>query len=111
MKGKRDEATTEAKIERRACDWAKSKGWYVRKFVSPGMRGVPDRIFIKDGRVVFIEFKSAKGKTTPLQEYEIKQLRDQGMEVYVASSVEQAKEMLLGIVRIDKEHELDWLDE
>ena len=48
----------ERDIEKKACDLAKAAGWLVFKFVSPSQRGVPDRIFIRQGRIVFIEFKA-----------------------------------------------------
>lgn len=75
-------------IERAACEWAEAAGWYVRKFNSTNHRGVPDRIFIRDGRVVFIEFKGPKGKLTALQDREIKLLRRKGVEAYVCRTVE-----------------------
>ena len=39
----------------------KEAGGLQRKFVSPGVRGVPDRIAIFEGRVFFVELK-APGK-------------------------------------------------
>lgn len=76
----------ESKLEKKVCDYAKSKGWLVYKFMSPMNKGVPDRIFIKSGIVVFIEFK-APGKTlTKLQSYIAKQLRLQKSNVYVVDN-------------------------
>ena len=57
----------ESHIERAVCVWAKADGWLVFKFSSPSLRGVPDRMFIKDGLTVFIEFKAPHKKPTPLQ--------------------------------------------
>ena len=57
----------ERDIEKKACDLAKAAGWLVFKFVSPAQRGVPDRIFIRDSRVVFIEFKAPGARPTKLQ--------------------------------------------
>ena len=73
----------EAKIEKAICDYAKSKGFYVRKFKSPGQRAVPDRIFISpSGGVFFIEFK-ASGKTpTKLQYREINIIRNHNVKAY-----------------------------
>lgn len=84
----------ERDIEKKATDWAKKNGWLTYKFVSPSNRGVPDRIFIKGGHVVFIEFK-APGKTaTPLQAQTIRKLKDAGCEVWVCDNVESAIDAL-----------------
>jgi Holliday junction resolvase len=84
----------ERDIERKACDLAKEAGWLVFKFVSPAQRGVPDRIFIRQGRIVFIEFKAPGARPTKLQWRMIERLRDQGCEVHVCDSVESACDAL-----------------
>lgn len=81
----------EKDIERKACDWAKAEGWLVYKFTSPARRSVPDRLFIKDGRAVFIEFKRPGGKLTEGQHRELQRLQSAGMDAEVAYSVEDAK--------------------
>ena len=69
----------ESEIERALCAHAKSKGWITYKFVSPGHKGVPDRIFVtSSGKVIFLEIKSPGKKPTALQMREIMKLRDQG---------------------------------
>ena len=68
----------EKKLEKRCCDVAKANGWYTRKFSSPSNRGVPDRIFIKEGKVWFIEFKAPGNTPTELQKHEINLLKDHG---------------------------------
>jgi len=85
---------TERRIEHKVCDWAQKNGWYQRKFSSPNHRGVPDRVFVKHGRVVFVEFKTVKGRATPLQLREIRLLRAHGVEAYVCRTVEQGIEIL-----------------
>jgi Holliday junction resolvase len=84
----------EKDIERKACEAAKRAGWLAFKFTSPAQRGVPDRIFIKNGRIVFIEFKASGSKVTALQERMIERLRSHGCEVYVCDSVEAARDVL-----------------
>lgn len=78
----------ERDIERRVSEIAKKKGWLSFKFVSPAQRGVPDRIFMKDGRVVFIEFKAPGKRPTELQDHIIRKMVDAGCEVHVCDSVE-----------------------
>lgn len=84
----------ERDIEKRVVDLAKKAGWQCYKWVSPSQRGVPDRIFIKDGSVVFIEFKAPGKKPTPLQAHTIKKLREHFMVVHVCDSVESACDAL-----------------
>jgi Holliday junction resolvase len=78
----------ESTIERSVCDIAKRHKWLTYKFISPATRGVPDRIFIKGGRVVFIEFKAPGKKPTKLQAHTIAKMQAEGAEVYVCDSVE-----------------------
>jgi len=85
--------TREATIEKKVCAAAKADGWLTYKWVSPSNRGVPDRIFIKDGRVVFVEFKAFGKKPTPLQSHIHKKLTDQGMEVHVIDNVQMGSEL------------------
>ena len=81
----------ESSIESSVNRYAKSKGWLVYKFVSPNNRGVPDRMYIKDGKMFFIEFKAPGKKLSPLQRTHRLQIQDQGFMVFVVSSVEQGK--------------------
>jgi hypothetical protein len=86
----------EKDIEKKVCDYAKSKGWLTYKFTSPMYRSVPDRIFIDPtGQFVFIEFKAKGKKPTPGQTREHNKLKNQGCLVYVVDEVE------LGIASID----------
>ncbi|QAX31809.1 VRR-NUC domain-containing protein [Leisingera sp. NJS204] len=83
-------------MERKVCEAAKRAGWLVYKFVSPTQKGVPDRFFVRAGRVVFVEFKAAGKKPTPLQARQIEKLIDQGMEVHVIDSVEDGARLFAG---------------
>ncbi len=84
----------EKHIERDSCRVAEANGWLQRKFVSPGHNGVPDRIFIKDTRVVFIEFKVPGGVLRPIQKEEIKEFQSHGADIYVCESVATLKRVL-----------------
>lgn len=95
----------EKKIEGSVCDYAKRKGVYVRKFTSPQRRGVPDRVFAYSGRTFWIEFKSEKGKLTPLQQREIAEMRKHGLTVYVCNSITQGKKIIDG----ELDHDADAL--
>ena len=84
----------EKDIERKACEWAKRQGWLAYKFTSPQRRSVPDRLFLKDGRAVFIEFKRPGGRLTAGQTRELRKLQQAGFMAEVAWSVEDAKAWL-----------------
>jgi len=81
----------ESTIETKVCNYAKSLGWTVYKFVSPGNRSVPDRIFMKGGKVFFIEFKAPGKKPTKLQNKTINDMIDNGFKVYVCDNIEYGK--------------------
>jgi hypothetical protein len=86
----------ESQIEKSVEQWAKNRGWFVRKLAWLGRSGAPDRIFIRAGRVVFIEFKAPGKAVIPgsSQDREHARMREAGAEVHVASSIEQAQEIL-----------------
>lgn len=65
---------------------AKDAGWWHRKFASPGNRSVPDRVFAKNGRVFWVEFKATGKKPTELQEDEHRKMREAGLTVYWTDS-------------------------
>lgn len=46
----------------------RKRGGLWLKWVSPGTDGVPDRILIlPDGRLIFVELKTARGRPSPVQ--------------------------------------------
>ena len=78
-----DKHRLEKEVEKKWCDTAKRHGWKAYKFSSPGNSSVPDRMFIRDGFVFFIEFKRPGGTATDNQLEEHKELRRKGMLVWV----------------------------
>lgn len=73
---------------------AEKAGWFVRKVQWPGRIGAPDRVFIKDGRVVWIEFKDA-GKTPRLsQTLEHDRMKAAGAEIYWCDNITDALQIL-----------------
>lgn len=53
-------------------------GGITRKWVSPGRDGVPDRIVIYNGRVIFVEVKTSDGDLSHPQAREHKRLVEAG---------------------------------
>ena len=85
----------ESQIEKKACDYAKSLGFLVFKFTSPGQRGVPDRCFISPaGAVLFLEFKTPGQKPDATQRAMMERLRKQGVAAGWASDYPRAARMI-----------------
>lgn len=80
----------ESQIERLSCDYGRSLGFLIYKFNSTSDNGVPDRMVINKDEVFFIEFKTPKGKLSPMQIYQIRRIRRKGIQVYLIDSVEKA---------------------
>lgn len=84
----------ESVIEAALVRFAASNRIYTAKFVSPANKGVPDRIFIKDGVVLFLEIKRPGKKPTPLQFYQIKCLTTHGANAQWCDSTESGEAIL-----------------
>ena len=78
----------EADLERKCCEWAKAHGWLAFKFVSPGRAGVPDRVYLRNGHAVFVDFKAPGKKPTDLQWLLISRIRYAGFSVLVCDDFE-----------------------
>jgi len=90
----------ESQIESYAVQLAKKHGIYTRKFSSPAHKGVPDRIFIKDGEVLFIEFKAPGKKLTALQEKELLEILKHGVPATWVDSCEEVGACFVGIFNV-----------
>ena len=84
----------ESTLEKVCTKVAVKHGYLSYKFVSPGNAGVPDRIYIKDGRVTFIEFKAPGKKTRAIQDLQIKRLTEYGCAVYVIDDIDDFRAVL-----------------
>lgn len=68
---------TEAQLEASTLDLADWCYWlsYHTYDSRRSARGFPDRVFLRRGRMLFVEFKSEAGKLTPAQERWLTELR------------------------------------
>ena len=82
---------SESYVERKVCEYAVFRLCVNFKFSSSSRKGVPDRIFLYKGSVMFIEFKRAGKKPTKLQEYTHCVIRNQGIDVHVIDDVLNGK--------------------
>ena len=69
---------TESQLEKNVCAWAKDCGISTLKLSGPNDRGKADRMFMKAGRIMFLEFKAEGKKPTALQQRFLKQRVDDG---------------------------------
>lgn len=73
----------ESTLERRLVREVKGIGGQAPKWVSPGNRGVPDRLVIlPDGRTLYVEMKAPGKRLSPLQAKWAKTLQNLGHKVY-----------------------------
>lgn len=90
----RGSARTEASLERSLVRKAKELGWLIRKVKWIGRAGAPDRLFIRNGQVVFIELKRTGGYLRQEQWLEARALRAQGVIVRAADTLSDALKVL-----------------
>lgn len=78
----------ESKVEKHICKYATTLGWLTYKFVSPGKRGVPDRIFLRDGLCIFIEFKATNKSPTRVQSRRLGEIKYAGFAARWINTIE-----------------------
>lgn len=91
----------EKDIERRLGERLVRMGCIYYKFVSPGQRGVPDRIVIcPDGTLVFVELKRPGGRMATLQSVQQARLRRRGQRVEEIWTVADAARFVDWVARL-----------
>lgn len=94
----------EREIESRLRDGVKKLGGLCYKFVSPGNRGVPDRIVIlPGGAVYFVELKTEVGRLSKLQRLQIKRMERLGVQVKVLYGLSEVNAFLSGIEKEERQ--------
>lgn len=84
----------EAIIEAAVCAYAKSKGCLTFKLSSQNQKGQPDRMILKDGRVLFVEFKATGKKLTALQTRWIERLHYHGYSTACCDDINAGKRLI-----------------
>lgn len=80
----------ESRIEKTSRLLAEKRGWFQVKIERASINGFPDRLFIKNGVTIYVEFKNDAGVLRPEQERVIETMRQHGAKVYVVSTLEEA---------------------
>ena len=91
-------------IENKIKSYLTSKGAYHVKYFGNQFSqvGVPDILACYKGRFIAIEVKNETGKTSPLQDVNLEQIRQAGGISLVARSVEEVQQVLDSIVWLPK---------
>lgn len=84
----------ESTIERELKNRIDDLGGACLKWASPGNRGVPDRIVLYQGDVIFVELKRPGQKLRPLQDYQRRKFQELGVDVEVIDSMEGVEEFV-----------------
>lgn len=84
----------EKSLESYFMDKVNALGGICYKFVSPGNSGVPDRVVIYKGCVVFVELKRPGKKPRKLQQLMIEEIRRQGVPAFAVNSKEQIDSLI-----------------
>lgn len=86
----------ETDIKNQIKDYLYLRGWFNFPLTA-GMGsypGLPDRIAVKNGRVLFIEVKTAKGKQSPKQEEFEDRIKEAGGEYYVVRGIDDIQKII-----------------
>ena len=89
----------ESTIEGACRDWA-WKEYKIRSFKMGYKIGVPDRIFLKNGKAMFIEFKKPEEGPRKVQKWQQEQLIKEGFLVVNVTSLRQFKEVIKAWVNL-----------
>lgn len=84
----------ESKIESASVKEAKKHGWWGIKLLSTLFKGLPDRLFVGHGIVVFIEYKQPGKLPTKLQSKVHELFKQNGVIVHIAHSKSETMEIL-----------------
>lgn len=85
----------EREIEKKLVEGIKSMGGLAFKFSSPGNDGVPDRLAVLPGGIVyFVELKTDRGRLSPIQKWQQDRLDALGCQVRTIRGMDEAAEFI-----------------
>lgn len=95
--------TPETAVKKEIKNWLNLKGWF-HFHILQGLGaypGIPDRIAIKDGVVLFIEIKSKKGTLSDKQHAMMRDMYDCRAHYVVARGYEDIESYLISLDRVE----------
>ena len=87
---------SEAQIQNKIIKYLNSIGAYTVKTIATNRSGTPDILCCCSGLFIGLEVKTAKGKTSALQEYHIRDIKKSGGISGAVRSIEDVKRLLDG---------------
>jgi hypothetical protein len=88
---------TESKLEKKCWNWAYTK--FAIGTIKLGTAGLPDRMFLRRGKVIFIEFKAEGKKARALQRLAHQQLEALGFAVHTVDDFNAFKILICQWIR------------
>lgn len=84
----------EGKIEKYLKTKAEENGFMCLKLF-PSKRGLPDRLLIGHGQILFVETKREdNGRLSEIQKFRIKEMKEHGAVIYVCDTKESINELI-----------------
>jgi hypothetical protein len=90
----------EATLERRLSLAVKEAGGYCLKLPAMWYIGIPDRMLLLPGRVIFVELKTDKGRASPAQKNWESRLTKLRLTYYIIHGLDQLERFLDENVRV-----------
>lgn len=87
----------ESDIQRKIIEYLTKNGYYAVKIIQTNKNGWPDIQAHKDGKTIFIEVKSEKGKVSELQKYRHEELKKNGFQIIITTSQKHLHDELIRI--------------
>lgn len=84
----------ERDIEQRLVREVRKMGGEAFKWVSPGNDGVPDRIVMLPGLIIFVELKADRGRLSSVQKVQIRRIQKLGQDVEVVQGMDDLDQFL-----------------
>jgi len=84
----------ESTIESAVCAYAKSRGCLTLKLSGQNQKGQPDRMFLHQGHVLFVEFKAPGKRPTALQARWLDRLTDHAFHATTCDDIAAGKRLI-----------------
>jgi len=86
---------TEKELETACTRYAREKGYISIKLENTGHTGIPDRLYLKDGKAIFVEFKTpGSGRLSIFQSHWLERLTRERFTARAIWGEEEFKELI-----------------
>lgn len=85
----------EKELEAECTRYARERGWLAVKLENTGHTGIPDRLYLKGGQAVFVEFKTpGGGRLSIFQSHWLERLEREQFTARTIWTVEEFKKII-----------------